>query len=133
MSLQTPTPASGATIQTTGTTPGAFIERGSGKLSLPIVVEAGSDEPDTRVFVYLKNEADGTCGQNLPDTPGWAPLRRGEVHHYTVTGFQVFSLPCEVASIRAVLHRRASRNLNTEITAGELIAEATLAVRYSLR
>lgn len=120
-------------MQTTGTPPGAFIDRGSGKLSIPITVEAGADESVARLFVYLKDESGVTCGQNLPDTPDFAPLEKGEVHTFTVTGFQIYRLPCEVFSIRAVLHRRASVNLNTEITPTELIAEATLTARYSVR
>jgi hypothetical protein len=135
ITIGAPTPPPGAAIQT-GTTQfgGAFIERGSGKLAIPITVDAGSDEPVARLFVYAKNDAGGTCAQNLPDAPDFGPIKRGAVVTYSVTGFQIFgNLPCEVASFRAVLHRRESRNLNTEITAAELIAEQTLTARYSFR
>lgn len=128
-----PTPGSGATIQTVGTPPGAFIESGSNKLFVPLTVEAGSDEAIARLFVYAKDAGGTTCAQNLPDAPDLAPLKRGTVQTVTITAFQVFRLPCEVASLRAVLHRRESRNLNTEITATEMIGEQTVAVSYHFR
>jgi hypothetical protein len=129
-----PTPAPGAAIQA-GTTQfgGAFIERGSGKLSIPVTIEAGTDERIARLFIYAKDASGATCAQNLPDTPDFSPLKHGTVQSTAVTGFQVYRLPCEVESFRAVLHRRESRNLNTELTAAEIIAEATLTARYSVR
>jgi hypothetical protein len=132
VSFGTPLPAAGSTIQTTGTPPGAFIDRGSGKLSIPVTIQAGSRETVARLFVY--GQANGaTCAQNLPDAPDFAPLNAGDMRSFTVTGFQVYRLPCEVTSFRAVLHRRESRNLNTELTPAEIIAEATLPIRYSVQ
>jgi len=135
ITIQNPTPPPGATIQTSTTQfGGAFIDRGSGKLSIPITIDAGNDEAVARLFVYAKNADGVTCAQNLPDTPDFSPLKRGSVINYTVTGFQIFgALPCEAASFRVVLHRRADTHLNTEVTQAELIAESTLTARYSIR
>jgi hypothetical protein len=134
IAFQAPAPPPGATIQT-GTTQfgGAFIERGSGKLSIPVTIEAGTDERIARLFIYAKDASGATCAQNLPDTPDLSPLKHGTVQSITVTGFQVYRLPCDVESFRAVLHRRESRNLNTELTAAEIITEAMLTARYSVR
>lgn len=127
-------PAPGATIQTSTTQfGGAFIDRGSGKLTLSLRVEAGSDESVARLNVYGRDASGQTCMQNLPDTPDLGPLKRGDVRSIEITGFQVYRLPCEVASFRAVLHRRADTHLNTEITPSELIAESTLTARYAVR
>jgi hypothetical protein len=133
VSFESPTPAAGSAIQTTGTPPGAFIDRGSGKLAIPITIRAGDDEAVARLFIYGKQANGATCAQNLPDAPDFSPLERGVTRAITVTGFQVYSLPCRVTAFRAVLHRRESRNLNTELTAAEIIAEATLTVPYSIQ
>ena len=127
------TPGSGATLITTGATPGAFITRESEQLWIPITIRFESNESTARLFVYLKDQNGISCGQNVPDAPDFGPLEDDTVQTYTVRAFQVFRLPCEVASIRAVLHRRVSRNLNTEILPGELIAEHSMPVRYSVR
>lgn len=131
VSFGTPVPSSGATIQTTGTPPGAFVDRGSGKLSIPITIEAGRDAGRAALFVYLLT-ADGYCGQNLPDTPSFTPLERGQRTTVTITGFQVFRLPCEVTGVRAMLHTRSGGLLTPPVPA-DTIAEATLNVRFTIR
>ncbi len=131
LSFGTPLPSSGATIQTTGTPPGAFIDRDSGKLSVPITIEAGRDAQRAALFVYLLS-GDAYCGQNLPDTPTFTPLERGQHATLTITGFQVYRLPCEVTGVRAMLHTRTGGLLTPPVPA-DTIAEATLAVRYTMR
>ena len=131
LSFGTPLPSSGAAIQTTGTPPGAFIDRGSGKLSVPITIEAGRDAGRAALFVYLLS-GDSYCGQNLPDTPTFTPLERGQRATVTITGFQVYRLPCEVTGVRAMLHTRTGGLLTPPVPA-DTIAEATLDVRYTMR
>jgi hypothetical protein len=50
----------------------------------------------------------------------------------TITGFQVFRLPCEVTGIRAMLHTRNS-GLLTPPTSSETVAEGTLTVNFTIR
>ena len=53
------TPASGGTVTTTGSLPGAMIVRGSGQVTIPITVSAGRELPWAQLSVYLMT-ADGT-------------------------------------------------------------------------
>jgi hypothetical protein len=127
-----PTPAAGSMLTTSGTPPGAFIQRGSGVLSIPISLESGRDAPWAQLNVYLMT-ADGTyCGQNLPDAPTWGPLEEGEQANVTITGFQVYRLPCNVTGVRAMLHTR-NNGLLTPPTASETIADALVPVSYTIR
>jgi hypothetical protein len=75
-----PTPAAGSNILIAGAPPGAFIPRGSDRLSIPIIVTSGPEVPWAQLNVYLlTGEAGlGYCGQNLPDAPtlGAVPKRR---------------------------------------------------------
>lgn len=132
--ISTPTPAAGSTIQTTGTPPGLFIERGSGKLSVPVTIHSRREVENARLWLYLLTDgAGGYCGQNLPDTPFFASLDDAQDVTVTITGFQV-SRPCEVTGIRAILHTRPiSAGLLTPPGVEEAIAETTLNVRYSIR
>jgi hypothetical protein len=126
-----PSPAVGSTIQTTGTPPGAFIARGSGALSLPITVQSERELPWAQLYVYLLTH-DGYCGQNLPDAPTWAPFEKWRPVQVTISGFQVFRLPCEVTGFRAILRIRHT-GLLTPPTGTDMVAEATLPVRYMVR
>ena len=69
------------------------------------------------------------CGDNGPDAPTWSFLTTGWTTTYSVTGFRVYRLPCEVTGIRAMLHMR-NNGLNIPPTPTETIAEATLPVSY---
>lgn len=125
-------PPSGATIVVpVGPPPGAFIPRGSGLLSVALSISTGSEAAWAQLNVYLMSGAD-YCGQNLPDSPTWAPLGTDQTVVYAVTGFQVYRLPCTVTGIRAVLHTRNSGAL-TPPAATETIADITVPVTYQLR
>lgn len=52
---------------------------------------------------------------------------------FTVTGFQVFSLPCEVTGIRAVFNTRDDLHSGGIPPANFIIADTTLPVVYHLR
>ena len=131
--ISTPSPAAGSTIQVTGTVPGAFITRGSGKLSVPIAVTSGRDVPWAQLNVYLMTgpNTNDYCGQNLPDAPTWAPFSKGQTATMTITGFQVFRLPCEVTGLAVYLHTRNTGNLTPPIST-DTVASGSLAVNYHL-
>ena len=130
-----PSPASGSMIIATGTPPGVFIPRGSGRLSIPLTVTSGRDVPWAQLWLYLYRNGNTTgndyCGQNLPDAPTWGPFSKGQTVSVTITGFQVLA-SCDVTAVRAMLHTRNS-GLLTPPTASETVAEATLPVSYFIR
>jgi hypothetical protein len=128
------TPASGATIQTTGTAPGMFIARGSGLLSIPITIVSNRDLPFAQLNVYLLtgNSATDYCGQNLPDEPTWQPFAKNTPVTLTISGFQIFRT-CQVTGVRAMFHNRLPTGLATPPTADFTIVENTLAVNYTIR
>jgi hypothetical protein len=132
VTIAPPTPASGSTLVTTGTTPGAFIVKDSGVVSIPISIEAGRYATWAQLYVYLMTADGSYCGQNLPDAPTWGPLDEGQTASVTISGFQVFRLPCEVTGLRAMLHTRNS-GLLTPPNASETMAEALLPVNYIIR
>ncbi len=76
--------------------------------------------------------SDSYCGQNLPDAPTWAPFLKGQTAIATITGFQVFRLPCDVTGIRAFLHTR-NPGLLTPPIATDTVAEGSMTVSYHLR
>ncbi|HMF94369.1 MAG TPA: hypothetical protein VKE96_08755 [Vicinamibacterales bacterium] len=127
-------PPSGSTITPTGTPPGAFLPRGSGLLGATVTVTAGEELPFARLELFLATADGGEyCGQNLPDSPTWRPFHKGQTVTYTVTGFQVFRLPCQVTGIRAVFHTRDNPNLGGIPPAEFRVADSTLPVVYQLR
>ena len=52
---------------------------------------------------------------------------------YTVTGFQVFSLPCEVTGIRAIFSTREDTHLGGFPPANSIVGDTTFPVVYHLR
>ena len=125
-------PAAGGSVAATGSVPGAFITRGSGLVSIPMTVSAGRELQWAQLNVYLM-KADGTyCGQNLSDSPTWGPFRATDTHTLTVSGFQVFQLPCTVTGVRAYLHTRNS-GLLTPPSASETAAEASATANFTIR
>jgi|SRR5579864_2470353 len=133
ITLTSPTPAPGSTLTPAGTPPGTFFTRGSGQFGVTVTITAGQDLPFAQLAVFLRttSNADGYCGQNLPDWPTWRPFARGQTV-YTVTGFQVFSLPCEVTGIRAVFNTRDDLHLGGVPPANFIVADTTLPVVYHL-
>jgi hypothetical protein len=126
------TPGSGGSATTTGSPPGAMIVRGSGQVSIPITVSAERELPWAQLSVYLMTP-DGTyCGQNLPDAPTWGPFRARDTQSVTISGFQVYRLPCTVTGIRAYLHTR-NNGLLIPPTASEAAAEGSTTVNFTIR
>jgi hypothetical protein len=125
-------PASGGTVTTSGSPPGAMIVRGSGQLSVPITVSAGRELPWAQLSVYLMTADGSYCGQNLPDAPTWGPFRATETATVTVTGFQVYRLPCAVTGVRAYLHSR-NNGLLIPPTVSETAAEGSAAASFTVQ
>jgi hypothetical protein len=128
-----PAPASGSTIAVSeGSPPGAFINRSSGKLSVPLTLRSPREVPWAILYVYLIRSGTQYCGQNLPDTPAWGPFPANQSISVTVSGFQVFQLPCTVVALRAMLHTR-NNGLLTPPTGSETVIEATFPVNYVIQ
>lgn len=84
------------------------------------------------VSLLAENPPGSSCGQNLPDAPTWGPWVGRRTVRVTVTGFQIFRLPCEVTGIRAIVHLGpGSRGIPP--LPSQTLAEGTLPVVFSLR
>lgn len=133
------TPSSGSTIVVPEQYPyivpgGVVIPRDSGLISVRVTMTSSHDVPWVRLGVYLLTSGTSTdyCGENGPDAPTWSFLTPGWTTTYTVTGFRVYRLPCEVTGIRAMLHMR-NNGLIAPPLPSETIAEATLAQSLQIR
>jgi hypothetical protein len=84
-------------------------------------------------IVYLLNEGttDKYCGQNLPPLPSWQFLTPGWSSNVTVTGFQIYRLPCDVTGFRAMLHMRNTGSLIPP-SPSETIAEKVVSTALRL-
>jgi hypothetical protein len=131
MTIAQQPPAGSTIVVPVGTPPGAFFTRGTNQFPVTVTFSSGAKQPFARLNVYLMT-GDITCGQNLPDSPTWSPFEAGQSVTYTVTGFQIFSLPCNVTAIRAVLQTRTDLHNNLPPTASEIVADATVATTYRL-
>ncbi len=126
------TPASGGSVTATGSLPGAMIARGSGLVSIPITMSAGRELPWAQLSVYLMTSDTEYCGQNLPDAPTYGPFRATDTTTVTISGFQVFRLPCQVIGVRAYLHTRNS-GLLIPPTASESAAQGSATASFTIR
>jgi hypothetical protein len=128
LTLTNISPPSGSTVRASrGTPPGVFIDRGSGALSMDITILPAREASWAGLYVYLLTADGNYCGQNLPDAPTWGPLRAFGSERVTVSGFQVFRVPCDVLGLRAMVHTR-NTGLLTPPVASETVAEATVPV-----
>jgi hypothetical protein len=133
-------PPSGSTIVVPKEYPyiipgGVVIPRHSGLISLGLSMTSAHEVPWAQLSVYLLTGGDQRldyCGQNDPDAPTWQFLTSGWMTTYTVTGFRLYRLPCEVTGIRAMLHMR-NNGLGIPPIPSETIAEATFSTSYHIR
>ena len=135
ITFQQVTPSAGGTITIAeGNPPGAFIVRGSGQLSIAMRIQSARNADWAQLNVYLLtgNTADSYCGQNLPDSPTWGPWAGRRDVQVTVTGFQIYRLPCDVTGIRAMLHVRQGGLLTPPVTT-QTLAEGIQPLLYYLR
>jgi hypothetical protein len=110
---------------------GAVLPPDSGLISVSLSLRSAHEVPWAQLNVYLLSGSD-YCGQNLPDSPTWGFLPAGWTTTVTVTGFQVYRLPCDVTGVRAMLHTRNNGALSPPTTA-ETIAESTLPASFLIR
>jgi hypothetical protein len=111
---------------------GVVIPRNSGHLSVSLSMRSAHEVPWAKLSVYLlSGQGSEYCGENGPDSPTWSFLPSGWTASYTVTGFRVYRLPCEVTGIRAMLHMR-NNGLGTPPISSETIAEATSSVNFRI-
>jgi len=112
---------------------GVVVPRGSGLLSVRVSMTAASQVPWAQLNVYLLTGGtrDQYCGQNLPDSPTWQFLTPGWKTDVTVSGFQIYRLPCDVTGFRAMLHMR-NNGLLVPPSASETISENSLATTVRL-
>jgi hypothetical protein len=113
---------------------GVVLPPGSGLVSVGLSLRSAHAVPWAQLNVYLLTGPTSSdyCGQNLPDSPTWSFLSPGWTTAFTVTGFQVYRLPCDVTGFRAMLHMR-NNGLLLPPTASETIAEAALPTRFQIR
>jgi len=132
-------PASGSTIVVPDQYPyifpgGVVLPPGSGLVSVGVSLRSSHDVPFARLNVYLMT-GDGPndyCGENGPDAPTWNFLTNGWATTYTVTGFRVSRLPCDVTGILAVLHMRNNGLIGPPLPS-ETVARSTFPVSFRIR
>jgi hypothetical protein len=139
MEIRAVSPASGGTV----VLPEEYIFYGgggvvvppqSGHISVSLAMRSAHSVPWVQLNVYLLTGGQNStyCGQNTPDSPTWSSLPAGWTTTVTVTGFRVYSLPCDVTGIRAMLHTR-NNGAMTPPRPNETIAEATVPVSFQIR
>jgi hypothetical protein len=113
---------------------GVLLPPGSGLVKVDVSIALARPEPYARLDVYLLTRG-GTdsCGRNDPDAPAWTALPAGWTERRTITGFRVFTLPCEVTGIRAILHRRHDDHVFGPPTLAETIVETTVPAQLLIR
>jgi hypothetical protein len=127
-------PSAGGTVQVPAEYPSneiVVLPPQSGLIAVSVSIQIAHDVPWAQLYVYLMSGPD-YCGQNLPDAPTWGFLPSGWATSYTVTGFQVANLPCNVTGVHVYLHTR-NNGLLTPPTPAETIAEATVPASFSIR
>ena len=129
-------PPSGGTVVVPAQYPvnvigGVVLPPQSGLISVSLSLQIAHDVPWGQLYVYLRSGSN-YCGQNLPDAPTWGFLPAGWTTTYTVTGFQVYSLPCDVTGVQVFFHTRNNGSLEPP-TSAETIAEATAAASFVIR
>lgn len=111
---------------------GVVLPLQSGLLSARVTLSLARAATFGQVSIYLLNSGSSTeyCGQNSPDSPTWRNLPAGWTTTYTITGFQVYRLPCAVTGLRVLFHSRDNPNLLLPPQGAEVIAETTLPTSF---
>jgi hypothetical protein len=136
LAITAASPPSGGTVLVPAQYPfnaigGVVLPPQSGLISVSLSIQVAHDVPWAQLYVYLLSGSD-YCGQNLPDAPTWGFLPSGWTTSYTVTGFQVYRLPCDVTGVQAFFHTR-NNGLLIPPTAAETIAQATAPASFQIR
>jgi hypothetical protein len=114
---------------------GVVLRKDSGLMSVTASLSSARDLPFGQLSIYfLSASGNGEyCAQNNPDSPTWRSLPAGWSTTYTVTGFQVFRLPCTVTGVRVMFHTRDNVHLGLPPTAAETLAEVTAPISFTIR
>lgn len=136
LALTAVSPPSGSTVVVPAQYPfnavgGVILPPQSELISVTVSLQIAQDVPWAQLYVYLLSGPD-YCGQNLPDAPTWGLLPKGWTTTYTVTGFQIYRLPCDVTGVQAFFHMRNNGTL-TPPTAAETIAQGTAPAGFQIR
>ena len=132
-------PSAGSTVVVPAAYPyilpgGVVLPLGSNHVSVGVSltsVHEVAQRAQLSVYLLTGDTSSEYCGQNGPDAPTWSRLPAGWTATYTVTGFRVSRLPCDVTGIRIMLHTRNDGRL-TPPSPSETIAEATVPLRFRL-
>jgi hypothetical protein len=114
---------------------GVVLRKDSGVMSVTASLASARDQAFGQLSIYLLS-ANGNgeyCAQNNPDSPTWRSLPAGWSTTYTVTGFQVFRLPCTVSGLRVMFHTRDNVHLGLPPTAAETLVEVTVPTNFTIR
>jgi hypothetical protein len=133
------TPSAGSTVVVPAAFPyiipgGVVLPPRSNLVSVGLTLTSAHEVAQwAQLRVYLLTGESNTeyCGLNDPDSPTWARLPAGWTTSYTVTGFRVYRLPCEVTGLRIMLHTRNSGQFAPP-SPSETIAEAIVPLRFRL-
>lgn len=98
---------------------------------MTVAIQTIREASFAELYVFLRTADGEYCGQNLPDKPTWQPLRPALPEEVTITGFQVFRVPCDVVGLRAMLHTRIGGQLFPPPPA-QTIAETTVPISFRI-
>jgi hypothetical protein len=114
---------------------GVVLRKDSGLMSMSVAVSSAREQSFGQLSIYLLSGAGNEtyCAQNSPDSPTWRSLPAGWTTTYTVTGFQVYRLPCTVTGARVIFHKRDNIHLGLPPTFSETITEVTLPISFTIR
>ena len=113
---------------------GVVLPRGSNHVAVKVTAVSAHEVAQwTQLRAYLLTGGTDSefCGMSDPDSPTWSRLPAGWTTTYTVTGFRVYRLPCDVTGIRVMLHTR-NDGRTAPPSPSETIAEATFPIRFRL-
>jgi len=132
-------PSSGATVVVPAAYPyiipgGVVLPRGSCHVSVNVTLTSAHEVAQwTQLRVYLLTGGSDSqfCGMSDPDSPTWGRLPAGWTTSYTVTGFRLYRLPCDVTGLRIMLHTR-NDGASAPPNASETVAQAIVPLPFRL-
>jgi hypothetical protein len=132
-------PSAGTTVVVPSVFPyiipgGVVLPRGSSLVSAGVTLTSAHEVAQwTQLRVYLLTGGSDSqfCGMSDPDSPTWGRLPAGWTTTYTVTGFRVYRLPCDVTGLRIMLHTRNDGS-SAPPTESETVAQVTVPLPFRL-
>jgi hypothetical protein len=132
-------PSTGATVVVPAALPyiipgGVVLPRGSSLVSVNVTLTSAHEVAQwsqLRVYLLTGGSESQFCGMSDPDSPTWGRLPAGWTTTYTVTGFRVYRLPCDVTGLRIMLHTR-NDGASAPPVASETVAQAIVPLPFRL-